>query len=70
MPTRVHSCSTSLSWWLDRKTVVPAALSAAFASEDYDVVIAKNGHEAIERMRERRFDIALLDLNTVKPLHG
>jgi CheY-like chemotaxis protein len=47
----------------DDDTEVLAALSAAFASEDYDVVIAKNGREAIERMRERRFDIALLDLN-------
>ena len=47
----------------DDDTEVLAALSAAFASEGYDVVIAKNGREAIERMRERRFDIALLDLN-------
>jgi CheY-like chemotaxis protein len=47
----------------DDDTEVLAALSAVFASEDYDVVIAKNGREAIERMRERRFDIALLDLN-------
>ena len=42
---------------------VLAALSAAFASEDYDVVVAKNGREAIEHFREGRFDIALLDLN-------
>lgn len=47
----------------DDGTEVLAALSAAFASEVYDVVIAKNGREAIQRMRERRFDIALLDLN-------
>jgi len=47
----------------DDDTEVLAALRAAFASEDYDVVIAKNGREAIERMRERRFDIALLDLH-------
>ena len=40
-----------------------AALSAALASEDYDVVVAKNGREAIEHFRESRFDIALLDLN-------
>ena len=40
-----------------------AALSAAFASEDYDVVVAKNGREAIEHFQEGRFDIALLDLN-------
>ena len=42
---------------------VLAALSAAFASEDYDVVVAKNGREAIEHFQEGRFDIALLDLN-------
>ncbi len=47
----------------DDDTEVLAALSTVFTSEDYDVVIAKNGREAIERMRERRFDIALLDLN-------
>jgi CheY-like chemotaxis protein len=52
----------------DDDTEVLAALSAVFASEDYDVVIAKNGREAIERMRERRFDIALLDLNV--PVKG
>jgi CheY-like chemotaxis protein len=39
----------------DDDAEVLAALSAAFASEDYDVVIAKNGREAIERMREHRF---------------
>jgi DNA-binding NtrC family response regulator len=42
---------------------VLAALSAALASEDYDVVVAKNGREAIEHFQEDRFDIALLDLN-------
>ena len=42
---------------------VLAALRAALASEDYDVVVAKNGREAIEHFREGRFDIALLDLN-------
>jgi len=42
---------------------VLAALSAAFASENYDVVVAKNGREAIEHFQEGRFDIALLDLN-------
>ena len=42
---------------------VLAALSAAFASEDYDVVVAKNGREAIEHFQKSRFDIALLDLN-------
>jgi CheY-like chemotaxis protein len=47
----------------DDDVEVLAALSAALASEDYDVVVAKNGREAIERFRESRFDIALLDLN-------
>ena len=42
---------------------VLAALSAALASEDYDVVVAKNDREAIEHFEEDRFDIALLDLN-------
>jgi len=42
---------------------VLAALSAALTSEDYDVVVAKNGREAIEHFREGHFDIALLDLN-------
>jgi len=42
---------------------VLAALSAALASEDYDVVVAKNGREAIEHFQKGRFDIALLDLN-------
>jgi CheY-like chemotaxis protein len=42
---------------------VLAALGAALASEDYDVVVAKNGREAIEHFREGHFDIALLDLN-------
>ena len=31
-PTRVHSCSTSASRWLERKTVVPARLSSSSSS--------------------------------------
>src|ERR1700722_2567927 len=42
---------------------VLAALSAVLASEGYDVVVAKNGREAIDRFQEGRFDVALLDLN-------
>jgi CheY-like chemotaxis protein len=42
---------------------VLAALSAALASEGYDVIVAKNGREAIERFREDHVDVALLDLN-------
>jgi two-component system, chemotaxis family, chemotaxis protein CheY len=48
---------------VDDDEEVLAALSAAFASEDYDVVVAKNGREAIEHFREGHFDIVLLDLN-------
>jgi CheY-like chemotaxis protein len=42
---------------------VLAALSAALASEGYEMIIAKNGREAIEHFREGRVDVALLDLN-------
>jgi CheY-like chemotaxis protein len=42
---------------------VLAALSAALASEGYEVVVAKNGREAIEHFREGQADVALLDLN-------
>jgi hypothetical protein len=31
-PTRVHSCSTSDSWWLERKIVVPSELSFSSSS--------------------------------------
>jgi CheY-like chemotaxis protein len=42
---------------------VLAALSAALASEGYNVIVAKNGREAIELFRTGHFDIALLDLS-------
>jgi CheY-like chemotaxis protein len=42
---------------------VLAALSAAVASEGYEVVVAKNGREAIEHFREGHVDVVLLDLN-------
>ena len=47
---------------------VLAALSAALASEGYEVIVARNGREAIERFREGHIDIALLDLNM--PIKG
>jgi len=47
---------------------VLAALSAALASEDYEVILARNGREAIAYFREGHVDIALLDLNM--PLKG
>lgn len=42
---------------------VLAALSGAFVSEGYEVAVAKNGREAIERFREGRVHLVLLDLN-------
>ena len=42
---------------------VLAALSAVLASEGYEVVVAKNGREAIEHFREGHVDVVLLDLN-------
>jgi DNA-binding NtrC family response regulator len=47
---------------------VLAALSAVLTSEGYDVIIAKNGREAIEHFREQHIDVALLDLNM--PMKG
>lgn len=42
---------------------VLAALSAVFESEGYEVVLAKDGREAIEHFHQGHVDIALLDLN-------
>jgi CheY-like chemotaxis protein len=42
---------------------VLAALSSVLISEGYEVVVAKNGREAIEHFREQHIDVALLDLN-------
>jgi CheY-like chemotaxis protein len=42
---------------------VLAALSSVLSSEGYEVIVAKNGREAIEHFREQHIDVALLDLN-------
>ena len=42
---------------------VLAALSGALESEGFEVIVAKDGREAIEHFREEHIDIALLDLN-------
>jgi CheY-like chemotaxis protein len=42
---------------------VLAALSSVLTSEGYEVIVAKNGREAIEQFLERHIDVALLDLN-------
>jgi CheY-like chemotaxis protein len=42
---------------------VLAALSSVLTSEGYEVIVAKNGREAIEQFLEQHIDVALLDLN-------
>ena len=42
---------------------VLAALSSVLTSEGYEVIVAKNGREAIEHFQEQHIDVALLDLN-------
>lgn len=42
---------------------VLAALSGALESEGYEVIVAKDGREAIEHFHEEHIDIALLDLS-------
>jgi two-component system response regulator (stage 0 sporulation protein F) len=49
---------------IDDYAEIPAALSAALSSEGYEVITAKNGREACERLREEHIDVALLDLKT------
>jgi CheY-like chemotaxis protein len=38
-------------------------LSSVLTSEGYEVIVAKNGREAIEQFLEQHIDVALLDLN-------
>jgi len=47
---------------IDDYADIPAALSAALSSEGYEVITAKNGREACERLREEHVDLAVLDL--------
>jgi CheY-like chemotaxis protein len=42
---------------------VLAALGSVLISEGYEVILAKDGREAIERFREEHIDVVLLDLN-------
>jgi putative two-component system response regulator len=39
------------------------ALGAVLESEGFEVIRAANGHEAVEKFREHRTDLVLLDLN-------
>lgn len=47
---------------VDDDESVLASLSAVLVSQGYEVVVAKNGHEAIEHFRAGLADLALLDL--------
>ncbi len=47
---------------------VLAALRKALMSEGYEVIVARNGREAVERFKEGHVDIALLDLRM--PIKG
>jgi CheY-like chemotaxis protein len=40
-----------------------AALGSVLISEGYEVILAKDGREAIERFREEHIDVVLLDIN-------
>jgi CheY-like chemotaxis protein len=53
---------------VDDDEEVLAALDGALASEGYEVIVAKNGREAIERFHQGHVDIVLLDLNM--PIKG
>jgi DNA-binding NtrC family response regulator len=47
---------------------VLAALQGALTSEGYEVIVAKNGREAIEHFYQGHIDLALIDLNM--PIKG
>ena len=47
----------------DDEEEVLAALGSVLISEGYEVILAKDGREAIERFREEHIDVVLLDLN-------
>ena len=47
----------------DEEEEVLAALDDVLRSKGYEVIVARNGREAIAHFYERHIDIALLDLN-------
>jgi len=48
---------------VDENTAVREALEQAIRSENFQVVPAANGSEALSRLGENRIDVALVDLN-------
>ena len=47
---------------VDDETSIREALSKVLLAEDYKVVTAENGQEAIERIKSEKIDLLLLDL--------
>lgn len=47
---------------VDDETSIREALSKVLQAEDYKVVTAENGQEAIERIKSEKIDLLLLDL--------
>jgi len=48
---------------VDDERSIRESLSKILAAENYEVVLAENGHEAIEKHGAERIDLLILDLN-------
>jgi two-component system response regulator MprA len=48
---------------VDDDRSIRESLSKILGAEDYEVVLAENGHEAIEKHGAQRIDLLILDLN-------
>ena len=48
---------------MDDERSIRASLSKILGAENYEVVLAENGHEAIEKHGAQRIDLLILDLN-------
>ena len=48
---------------VDDERSIRASLSKILGAENYEVVLAENGHEAIEKHGAQRIDLLILDLN-------
>ncbi len=63
MNTRNRTMSQPRVLLVDDDRSVLEALGALLESEGFEVTRAANGHDAVEKFREHRADIVLLDLN-------
>ena len=48
---------------MDDERSIRESLSKILGAENYEVVLAENGHEAIEKHGAQRIDLLILDLN-------